>query len=104
MLNFYKIEDNGASYQLRQSLSIDRMIWLLCNEEALQNYAAIDWNTIDVSNIDWEGLGFYQVNLQGPTLQNAAVKYLKECGLTETEIESLQKRLTTAMDLNYLKI
>lgn len=98
MLNFYKIEDNGASYQLRQSLSIDRMIWLLCNEEALQNYAAIDWNIIDVSNIDWEGLGFYQVNLQGPTLQNAATKYLKECGLTETEIQSLQKRLTTVVD------
>ncbi len=98
MLNFYKIEDYGASYQLRQSLSIDRMIWLLCNEDALQNYTAIDWSTIDVSNIDWEGLGFYQVNLQGPTLQNAAVNYLKECGLAETEIQSLQKRLTTAID------
>ena len=93
MINFYKIEDNGESYQLRQSLSNDRMIWLMCNEEALQNYTAIDWNTIDVSNIDWAGLGFYQVNLQGPTLQNAAIKYLKECGLSDDEIQSLKEKL-----------
>ncbi len=98
MLNFYKIEDYGESYQLRQSLSIDRMIWLLCNEDALQNYTAIDWNTIDVSNIDWDGLGFYRVNLQGPTLQAAATNYLKECGLTDAEIQALQQRLTTPMD------
>ncbi len=99
MLNFYKIPDGGDSYRMRQSLSIDRMIWLLCNEEALENYAKIDWNTIDVSNIDWEGLGFYtsaQASLQGPTLKAAAEKYLGECGLSSDEINSLRKKLTTA--------
>ncbi len=99
MLNFYKIPDGGESYRMRQSLSIDRMIWLLCNEQALENYSKIDWNTIDVSNIDWEGLGFYktaETSLQGPALKAAAEKYLGECGLSEDEIKSLREKLTTA--------
>ncbi len=96
MLNFYQIADGGESYQLRQTLSIDRMIWLMCNEEALQNYKDIDWDHTDVSNIDWTGLGFYRVNLQGTNLQTAARKYLKECGLTDADCDALCHRLTTA--------
>ncbi len=93
MLNFYKIDDGGESYQLRQELSIDRMIWLMCNEEALANYQAIDWVNIDVANIDWQGFGLYTVNLQGPNLQAAAKKYLKECGVTDEECETLRNIL-----------
>ncbi len=94
MLNFYKIEDGGASYKLRQELSVDRMIWLMCNEEALANYTAIDWNTIDVSRIDWDALGFYRTKLlQGANLQAAAKKYLQECGLGMTEVDALQTLL-----------
>ena len=94
MLNFYQIPDGGESYQMRQSLAIDRMIWLMCNEESLEDYKKIDWNTIDVSDIDWEGLGFYKTKLQGSTLQASATKYLKECGLTDSEIAELRRILT----------
>lgn len=96
MINFYQIEDGGDSYNLRQKLSIDRMVWLMCNEEALSNFEAIDWDNIDVANIDWEGFGLYRKTLQGVTLQNAARKYLGECGLSDAEIDELYNRLTTA--------
>lgn len=96
MLNFYKIEDGGASYRLRQELSIDRMIWLMCNEETLSNYTAIDWSSIDVSRIDWDALGFYRSQLlQGANLQKAATKYLTECGLGQSEIDALRTLLQT---------
>ncbi len=94
MLNFYQIPDGGESYELRQSLSIDRMIWLMCNEEALEDYKKIDWNSTDVSNIDWDGLGMYQTQLQGANLQNAATKYLRECGLSEEQITAFRNILT----------
>lgn len=97
MLNFYHIEDGGASYQMRQKLAIERMIWLMCNEDALDDYTKIDWSTIDVSKIDWEGLGFYTTKtLQGPNLQAAAKKYLLECGATDEEIEQLRAILSGA--------
>ncbi len=96
MLNFYKIHDGGESYQKRQELAIDRMIWLLCNEEALANYQAIKWEETDVSNIDWNGLGFYNDSkFQGANLMASAKKYLKECGLTDEECEALRTILTT---------
>lgn len=95
MLNFYQITDGGESYKMRQLLSIDRMIWLMCNEDALKKYEAIDWEKTDVSNIDWDSLGFYRTNLQGTNLQAAARKYLKECGLTESDCDALYNRLTT---------
>lgn len=82
MLNFYKIPDGGESYQLRQQLAIDRMIWLMCNEEALDNYLDIQWDETDVSN------------LQGPNLQAAAKKYLKECGVSDEECETLRAILS----------
>ncbi len=96
MLNFYKIEDGGASYFMRQSLSIDRMVWLMCHEDALDNYKAIDWDNIDVSNIDWQGLGFYTADktLQGANLQASARNYLMECGLTAEECDALRSRLS----------
>ena len=97
MLNFYKIPDYGESYQKRQELSIDRMIWLMCNEEALANYQSINWDETDVSNIDWNGLGFYKTStFQGLRLMASAKKYLKECGLTDEECETLRTILTTA--------
>ncbi len=96
MLNFYKIPDYGESYQQRQQLAIDRMIWLMCNEETLANYKSIKWDEIDVSAIDWEGLGFYKKNLQESNLQASAKKYLMECGLSEEECEALRTILTSA--------
>lgn len=91
MLNFYQIPDGGESYMLRQSLAIDRMIWLMANEDALENFLEIDWDNIDVSDIDWNGLGFYMnPNFQGVALQTAAKKFLMECGVTEDECASLK--------------
>ena len=98
LLNFYKIEDMGESYQMRQSLSIDRMIWLLCNEESLENYVDINWDDTDVTAIDWDELGLFGSptgGFQGVQLQAAAKKYLKECGLSDDECEALRLRLTT---------
>ncbi len=85
MLNYYKIPDGGESYRLRQRLSIDRMVWLMCNEEDLEDYQAIDW----------DGLELYFTNIPGGTLQSGAKKYLGDCGLSDSEIESLRLRLTT---------
>lgn len=94
MLNFYQIPDGGESYKLRQSLSIDRMIWLMENEDALENFLEIDWDGIDVSNIDWDGLGFYKnPNFQGVSLQAAAKKFLVECGVSEEECGLLKSIL-----------
>ena len=100
MINFYKIDAGSESYEKRRSLSIDRMIWLMCNEEALENYKEIDWDNTDVSNIDWEGLGMYRTNnyLQGPTLKASAKKYLMECGLSDEECEALRTRLTSPLE------
>ncbi len=95
MLNFYQIADGGESYNLRESLSIDRMIWLMCNEGALEDYKKIDWSSIDVSDIDWTGLGFYRTGFQGANLQAAATRYLGECGLDEFQISALRTVLTT---------
>ncbi len=94
MLNYYQIPDGGESYMLRQSLSIDRMIWLMCNEEVLENYLKIDWSTVDISDIDWAGLGFYKTKLQGATLQASAAGYLRECGLDDSQIAALRRILT----------
>ncbi len=74
MLNFYRIPDRGESYGLRQSLSIDRMVWLMCNPEALEDYSGIDWENADPD---------------GAALHGAAVKYLMECGLSEAECDAL---------------
>ncbi len=80
MLNFYHIPDGGESYNLRQSLSVNRMLWLLCHEEALDDYNNIDW---DYKLSDLEGL-----------VQPAAEKYLKECGLSDGECNQLRAILS----------
>lgn len=84
LLNFYHIEKGGESYQLRQKMSIDRMIWILCNESALKNFKAIDWENTDVSHIEKD------------VLQNAAHRYLKECGVSDAECEQLRAILSGA--------
>lgn len=96
MINFYKIQRDDASYVQRQAYSIDRMVWLMCHEDALQNYDKIKWDEVDVSNIDWTGLGFYTKTLQGANLEAAARGYLKECGLTDAEVDALKAKLTSA--------
>ncbi len=80
MLNFYHIPDNGESYNLRQSLSVNRMLWLLCHEDALNDYASIDWD--------------YKLSSLEGQVQPAAEKYLKECGLTDSECQQLREILS----------
>ena len=82
MKNFYKTETGSKEYNLRQEIAIDRLIWLLCNEEALEDYKNIDWNNINVDNISTT------------ELQAAAKKYVKECGLSDEECNSLTAILT----------
>ncbi len=80
MINFYKISYKDESYNMRQKLSIDRMIWLLDNEDALKDYTKIDWeeSLLQLPSID---------------LQSAARKYLMSCGLSMTEISQLRDKL-----------
>ena len=93
LLNFYKIEDGGESYNLRQKLSIDRMMWLLCHEEMLKHFTSIDWEKIEFSDNDTEEQDMYHITRK--TLQQAARKYLIECGLTDEECDTFYKILTT---------
>ncbi len=78
LINFYKIEKGGASYQLRQGLSVDRLVWLLENVSAVNDFTAINWLYNDPKSVD---------------LQKAARKYIMQCGLTETECDQLQALL-----------
>ncbi len=83
MQNFYKVEYKDKSYDLRQKLSIDRMIWLLGHEEALEDYTKIQWdNSLQ--------------QLPDMDLRSAARKYLMNCGLTEAELQQLHSILTGA--------
>ena len=93
LLNFYKVEDGGESYCLRQRLSIDRLMWLLCHEEMLKNFNSINWDKMVFSDTDIEESDMYHISRK--TLQQAARKYLVECGLTEEECDTFRKILTT---------
>ncbi len=83
MINFYKIKRGDESYNMRQKVSIDRMVWMLGNEEALKDYTKINWNNA-------------LQQLPGMNLQEASKKYLLGCGLSEEEVEQLRVRLTHA--------
>lgn len=78
LINFYKIEKGDASYDLRKALSIDRMVWLLENIDAVTDYTDIDWASKDPSKVN---------------LQQAAHDYILKCGLTEGECAKLKSIL-----------
>lgn len=78
LINFYKIEKGDASYNLRKSISVDRLVWLL------ENISAVD----DYTNISWDGKDPTKVNLQ-----QAAHDYVIKCGLSEQECAQLQSKL-----------
>lgn len=81
MLNFYKISYGDTSYNLRQKISVDRMIWTLCHENTLQSFTLTDRNNFSL-------LGFSATNLQA-----AAKRYLKAGGVTNEECNTLIKIL-----------
>ncbi len=85
MYNFYRVEKGSESYLTRQSLAIDRMIWVMCHEEVLDgdNLKEVDWNKVDVTTIGQE------------ELREAAWKYFKECGLSDGECERLRAVLSS---------
>lgn len=80
MINYYKISNGDASYQLRQRISADRMLWMLCHPEAASNMLHVNWDntTAEVSA------------LTPTTLQQAVRVYLQEGGLTATECDQLE--------------
>lgn len=78
LINFYKIQKGDANYNLRRSLSVDRLVWLLENDSSVEDYA----------NIDWIGKDPARVNLQ-----KAAHDYVIRCGLSEQECQKLQQKL-----------
>jgi len=80
LINFYLIQKGDQSYTMRQKLSIDRLVWLLENVQTVE----------DFGNINWEGKDPTKVNLQ-----QAAINYVKACGLTDAECTQLQSILQT---------
>ncbi len=102
MLNFYRIPDGGESYQLRQRLSIDRMLWMMCNEYALDYCLDIDWDNIDVYT-GGGGLAVPGHSFAALSTRGAAKKYLQECGLTDEEIDALSDRLGAGTDADGAK-
>jgi len=78
LINFYKIEKGDTSYNLRKTLSVDRLVWLLENIDAVDDY----------TNITWQGKDPSKVNLQ-----EAARSYVLKCGLTPQECDMLQQKL-----------
>lgn len=78
LINFYKIQKADASYNLRKSLSVDRLVWLLENLSEVDDYAKIDWTGKNPASVN---------------LQKAAHDYVIKCGLTEEECTKLQQKL-----------
>lgn len=92
MLNFYRIPDGGESYNLRQRMSVDRLIWMMSNESARDYGYNIDWDNIDVYT-GGGGLSESDRKWEAVSPRAAAIKYLTGCGLTEEEINALAGRL-----------
>jgi len=78
LINFYKIQKDDASYTLRKKLSVDRLVWLLENISAVDDYTNISWEDKDPSTVN---------------LQQAARNYILQCGLTQEECNKLEKKL-----------
>lgn len=78
LINFYKIKKGDNSYKVRQTLSIDRLVWLLENVDAVDDFTGIDWTKADPKKVD---------------LKKAAENYVMGCGLSAEECARLQKIL-----------
>lgn len=75
LMNFYRIEKGSESYNLRQTLSIDRLVWLLENVKDVKDFSNVDWNGKDPKSVN---------------LQKAAWQYVKDCGLSDAQVQQLQ--------------
>jgi len=78
LMNFYKIKKGDKSYNVRQTLSIDRLVWLLENVDAVDDFTGIDWTKADPKSVD---------------LKAAAENYVMGCGLSADECSELQRIL-----------
>lgn len=78
LINFYKIQKDDASYNLRKSLSVDRLVWLFENLSEVDDFAKIDWTGKNPASVD---------------IQKAARDYVIKCGLSEEECTKLQQKL-----------
>ncbi len=83
MINFYRVSPASESYLMRQSMAIDRMIWVMCHEDALDDLKTVDWDKIDVTAIGQEAL------------REAAWKYFREAGLSDAECGRLRTALSS---------
>jgi len=77
--NYYHYKPYTEKWLISAHFSIERAIWLIIHPELLDNVLAIDWEAMD-----FKGVNAYDV----------AVTYLKQCGLTDSEISQLKDRLT----------
>lgn len=74
LINFYKIQKGDMSYALRQTKSVDRLVWLLENIDAVEDYTNINWADKNPASVN---------------LQQAAHDYVIKCGLSESECDKL---------------
>lgn len=77
--NYYKIKKGSEEYQAIRRMTAERMLWLLGNPLAYEHLIGVEWNDITVEGID---------------PQKSAVQYLKDCGLSDKEIETLRKKIS----------
>lgn len=76
--NFYLVQKGSVEYDVRQKMSVDRLVWLLAHYNMIRDYNTIDWENIDPTSVD---------------LQKAAHDYVIDCGLTESQCEQLIGKL-----------
>ena len=79
LTNFYFVQPGSNSYNVRQRLSVDRLVWLLQNEQAVDDFTHIDWAHADPTDVN---------------PQEAAHQYILQCGLSEEECQQLYDKLT----------
>lgn len=77
--NYYHYKPYTEKWFISAHFSIERAIWLIIHPELLDDVLAVDWTTMDFTDVN---------------AYDVAVTYLKQCGLTDTEIAQLKDRLT----------
>lgn len=73
--NYYHLEKGSRGWEINCDLTFNRIMCILDNPSILNNLESIDWSKLDVSAVK---------------PYEAAVRYLKNCGLSEGEIEQLR--------------
>lgn len=78
--NYYKIKKDSEEYLAIRKITAERMLWLLANPVAYEHLIGVEWDDNTLEGID---------------PQKAAIEYLKDSGLSDKEIETLRKKISS---------